>query len=552
MELTIKQEHAEILNLKLNSMKTAQTSLISFLLCLPSFVFGGGIVTNTNQSASWVRMFARDASRDLDAVYYNPAGLTGLGKGYFFSLNNQSIFQKKSIDNNYPYLNSSEYNGNVSAPLFPSFYAAYSTGKFVFSAGFNPIGGGGSATFNRGLPSFEIGISDLVPALSSKGVTKYSSDVYFKGTSIFWGGQAGVSYKINDIISIYAGGRYVSASNTYQGHLTNNTIYFGSTAMPASTFFTNVATQATSGANGLQPLIAGGAGSLTLAQAQGAGAITAQQRAAIEGGLTALGIPITLPIQQTQAAFNTAATGYTNKAFLLSDQEADVTQTGTGFTPIIGLNLNLLESKLNIGLKYEFITKLTLQNNTKKDITTGFNTDGSSITQFPDKAKTASDMPAMLSVGASYKLFNNFRLAAGLHYYFDKAADYGRSLNGVVVENKTVINKNYYEIALGMEYDITEKIMLSAGYLLAQTGVMVGYNTDLSYSLTSNSVGFGGKIAVSPKLDVNLGIAYSFYNNGEKELTHTIAGSTTPVSFKESYYKDNLIFSIGFDIKFGK
>ncbi len=533
-------------------MKIAKTGLASFLLCISTLVFGGGIVTNTNQSASWVRMLSRDASRDIDAVYFNPAGLTGLDNGFYFSLNNQSIFQKKSIDNNYPYLNSSEYIGNVSAPLFPSFYAAYSTGKFVFSGGVNIIGGGGSATFNRGLPSFEIGISDLVPALSSKGVTKYSSDVYFKGTSIFWGGQAGASYKINDIISVYAGGRYVSASNTYQGHLNNNTIYFGSTAMPASTFFTTVATQAAGGANGLQPLIDGGAGSLTLAQAQGAGAITAPQRATIEGGLAALGIPITLPIKQSQAAFNSAAAGYTNKAFLLSDQEADVIQTGTGLTPIIGLNFNLMESKLNIGLKYEFITKLTLQNNTKKDITTGFDTDGTPITQFPDKAKTASDMPAMLSVGASYKLFNNFRLAAGLHYYFDKSANYGRSANGVVVENKSVIDKNYYEVSLGMEYDINEKIMLSAGYLLAQTGVMVGYNTDLSYSLTSNSVGFGGKIAVAPKLDVNMGVAYSFYNSGEKELTHTIAGSASPINFKESYYKDNLIFSIGFDIKFGK
>jgi len=505
---------------------------ITFLL-VSIIAQGGGIVTNTNQSAAWVRMYARDASRDLDAVYYNPAGLTALGKGIYFSLNNQSLFSTRTIKNNYPYLNSHEYIGNVSAPIFPSFYGAYSTGKFVFSFGFNPVGGGGNATYEDGLPSFELGVSDLKPALASKGVTNYSSDVYFKGSSVFYGTQLGVSYKINDMLSVFAGGRYVYAVNSYQGHLNDNTVYFGTVPMSASTFFTNAAASASAAATNFASYPA----SATVPSATA----------------TAAGLPVGITFGAAAAAMTNAAQQYTAKSTLLVNQEADVKQTGSGFAPILGINLNLLQDKLNIGMKYEFVTKLKLTNKTDKDIRTGYTATGTPITQFPDGAQTSSDMPALLTLGVSYKVLKDFKVSTGFHYYFDKNADYGRSLNGVVVENKDVIDKNNYELALGFEYNLSEKLLLSAGYLYTKTGVMVGYNTDLSYSLGSSSVGFGGKLAVSPRFDLDLGFSYTEYAPGSKTYDHTIPTTPTQtLTLKEKYYKDVLIFAIGINIKLSK
>ncbi len=43
---------------------------------LTSTMFAGGILHNTNQSAMYTRMPARDATLGIDAVYYNPAGMT--------------------------------------------------------------------------------------------------------------------------------------------------------------------------------------------------------------------------------------------------------------------------------------------------------------------------------------------------------------------------------------------------------------------------------------------------------------------------------------------
>src|SRR5512133_3098944 len=169
-----------------------------------SFITGsliaGGLVTNTNQSATWVRLPARNASVAIDAVYYNPAGLMKLENGFHLSLSNQSIFQNRQVDNTYSGpgdvygLNNHTYKGTVKALAFPSVYAAYKLDKLAFSLGFNPTGGGGGAEFKTALPSFEMGASDLVPALAAQGATAYQLDAYFKGSSTFLGFQGGVSY----------------------------------------------------------------------------------------------------------------------------------------------------------------------------------------------------------------------------------------------------------------------------------------------------------------------------------------------------------------------
>jgi long-chain fatty acid transport protein len=182
-------------------------------------MFAGGLVTNTNQSAMFTRLQNRNASTGIDAVYYNPAGLTKLGDGFYASINNQTIGQTKTIGNNYPPLNGSpkDYIGDVSAPIYPGVYIAYNTGKLSFSAGFNPIGGGGGAKYNEGLPSFEMPISEIPALLSSQGIptTAYAADIFFEGSSVYFGYQANIAYKINDQLSLGAGVRLVSAKNTY-------------------------------------------------------------------------------------------------------------------------------------------------------------------------------------------------------------------------------------------------------------------------------------------------------------------------------------------------
>ena len=492
------------------------TLLIIGILIVPFFSYSGGIVTNQNQSAAYIRMFARDASTDIDAVFFNPAGLTKLSDGFHLGLNYQYIKQNKLVTSNYQYLSTmpespTEYEGEINVPIFPSVYAAYKTGKWVFSFGWNPVGGGGGATFEDGLPSFEMMVADLVPLLQSqlgavdqgvlaatgtdpgfRNVTGYNSNIYFQGSSVYYGYQLNSSYEINDMISAAIGIRFISAKNTYEGYLKDVTIdapeVYGGTQAPGD--YVRVVQGAT--------------------------------------GNAALG---------ALADALDAQTG---------DMEVDVEQTGSSYAPILGLHVTPTED-LSIALKYEFAAELELENNTTVD--------GSGL--FPDKEKTRNDMPAMFSAGFDYKITEKLTVASGFHMYFDKNADYGRKLfdpavgENVHVENDEVIDRNSTEFALGLEYMASDKLLLSIGYLNTQTGVSEDYQTDLSYSQHSNTIGFGGRYAVSPVIDVNVGVGYTMYNDARKIYTqYNSLGQALPTT--EEYDKDNIFVSLGLDFKFGK
>jgi long-subunit fatty acid transport protein len=523
-------------------------------------LFAGGLVTNTNQSASWVRLPSRNASIETDAVYYNPAGLMKLDNGFHFSLNNQTVFQTLTVESTYPYLNSGTYKGTVKAPLFPSIYAAYKFDKLAFSVGFMPIGGGGGAIYEDGLPSFEMSQSDLVPALAAKmGATAYKMDVYFEGTSIFLGFQGAVSYKINDWLSVAAGARYVTAKNTYEGYLKNVQVNTATGWTGASAIMTGIAGQATTAATSTSAIITAvpQAAGLTLAQAQAATIINAQQRAALEGALAGFGSPITVTIGQADAVFKGAAKGYGNKATILSDQEANAEQTGSGITPFFSINVSLLEN-LNIAIKYEMATKIELENKTKKDLTTGFlNEDPTKpITKFPNGEKTRNDMPAMLTVGAELKL-SKIKIAVGGDYYFDKSSDYGHYIDltpqnstdySVHIDNSEIIANNGMSLQAGAEISLTEKLLASAGYVYANKGVNSLYQSDLNYDLATHTFGAGGAFLITDKIKINLGASYTLYMDDSKDVNHFL-GSVNLLP-KETYKKTAMVFGLGLDFSF--
>jgi long-chain fatty acid transport protein len=362
-------------------------------LFITGSLLAGGLVTNTNQSAMFIRLQNRNASTGIDAVYYNPAGLTKLGDGFFVSINNQTIGQTKTVGNNYMYLTGTprDYVGDVSAPIYPGVYVAYKTGKLSFSAGFNPIGGGGGATYNTGLPSFEIPISDLKPLLTGMGLTttQYTADIFFEGTSVYFGYQANASYAINDMISVAVGGRFVSAKNTYNGYIKNikiNPLYAGNPTaalIPASAFF------------------------------------------------TAIGQP-----------------AYAAKT---ADTEVDVEQTGSGITPIISVNVAPSE-KLNFALRYEFQTKLELTTKVFDSKSGGIFVDGSkSVADMPALLAFGLEYKPMekLSIAGTFNTYFDKAVdydgstTVDVDMIDDNFMEYGLGISAGWVATSTGVNDNY-------------------------------------------------------------------------------------------------------------
>lgn len=520
--------------------------LFSGLLFLTNIVFAGGILTNTNQSAQFVRMLSRNASTDLDAVYYNPAGLTQLKNGFYLGLHNQSIFQTRTIVSNFPLLNSKEYNGDVAAPLFPDVYAVYKKDKIAFSFGLGPNGGGGSAKYGTGLPSFEKQIAAIPKSLVASGIptTKYSNSISFDGQSVFWGGQLNGSYAINDMLTVSAGVRVLAATNSYNGYLKDimvnpNYPAFGASytggMVSASKFFADGETFL----KGLAATATSTAASLTgsgLPAATPLTALPAATQAGVAQLLGAAGISSTgMNIGTAAATLNAAAPGFAGKAAAMAvnsagtkDIAVDTKQTGTGFTPIVGVNLKL--DKLNVGLKYEMQTTLELTNETIVD--------GTGL--FADGVKSRSDLPAILAAGADYKVMDNLKISGSYNLYFDKNVNWGKN---VYKEDRT-IDKNSMEIAVGLEYNLTKTLALSAGYLNSMSGVSEQYQSDFSYSNSSYTLGCGIQYQLGKKLVLDAGAMMTKYEEATKNFTDANFGKYT-----ETYQKDTFGFAFGLAYK---
>jgi hypothetical protein len=535
-------------------MKKTKKIMLTGLACCfyVNGLLAGGILTNTNQSVHFLRNPARGASLEIDAVYTNPAGLVKLpNNGFYFSLNNQSAFQTRTITSFFTHPNGGygglavvdgkDFKGTATAPVIPSLMGAYKNGKWVVSFGVGVIGGGGTLTFDQGLPSFEAPISAIPPQLTEKGVptSQYSVDAYFKGSSMIIGGQLGITYALSDMFSVYAGARINAVSNSYVGHLkdisinpTHPALNPSGNMMLAATFFNNAKQAAQTASASLQPAINAGAGSYTLDQMVASGQMSQAQVNQLAGGLgmspQALG---TLSLNQVQGAFNQAAATYESSAAQTADKNLDNTQSGKGITPIIGVNFNF--DKLNIGAKYEFRTNMSIENKTTID-DTGL---------FPDGDKIPYDIPAIFTLGAQYEVVSGVSVSAGYHHFFDSDAKMAN-------DKQQHINGGINEFLLGAEWQINKLFLISAGGLVTRTGVTNDYQSDMSYSLNSYSIGFGGAVNVSKSVRINVGYLFTNYKDWAKVYTHSPVSSSPQLINCDIFRRTNKAFGIGLDFRF--
>ena len=218
-------------------MKKTIFSLTAFVAA--SSAFAGGLLTNTNQNAAFVRNFAQEGQITLTSIYANPAGGAFLSKGWHLSLNSQTAFQERNIDTTFPLFKANtndpeethRFEGNATAPIVPSFTVSFNREKWSLSAHFAITGGGGKCEFNEGLGSFEsigasipsavvsgiqkklmvAGYPESTAALMAKqaGPDRYSMNSSMKGRSYYFGLQLGGTYKILDNLSAYLGIRGV-------------------------------------------------------------------------------------------------------------------------------------------------------------------------------------------------------------------------------------------------------------------------------------------------------------------------------------------------------
>lgn len=506
-------------------MNKIKTVCLTVAIASSSFSFAGGLLTNTNQNIAFNRMMSREASIGIDGVYFNPAGVAFLGQGHHLSLNWQLAYQDRSIKNDYQLFTNNVNNpttprtfkGKAFAPVIPSLQYAYNKGRWSFQANLALAGGGGKCTFDNGLGSFEKIVSETavgacqlaqvvdgvaarygVPAVfQSKFGTdgKYTYDSYMHGRQYYYGISIGAAYKVNDNFAVYGGVRTVYALCNYYGYVRDIKV-----------------------------------GNMPLYQV--------------------------LDPTRTNAA----------------DIELSCDQTGLGFTPMIGVDFKT--GRWNFSAKYEFKTRMRLKNksvnqtpsignldgNLRNAYLQGgvpeaaadailsnqnvqgattmlkkqFNTElGEAIGEYEDGKKIEGDIPALLTVGVGYKPIDELRINVGFHWFDDKHAT---SYNN----RQKKLDRGTFEYSAGVEYDLNKKFTVSTGWQRTSYGMTDDYMDDKSFVVSSNSVGVGGVVHLSKKMDLQVAYFHTFYDTMK----------TQKGNYSADFTRNNNVFGVGLDINF--
>jgi long-chain fatty acid transport protein len=453
------------------------------LLCMSTAVlmvstpmFAGGLLTNTNQHASFLRMLSRGATTDIDAAISNPAGLSFSDhEGFQLGVSIQSAYQTRNIDASFytyegltasmtPQIsaqpNQKYYKGSAAAPVIPSLFGAYQKGDWTVSGYFGITGGGGKASFDDGLPMFEslamAGIfqSSVANYVSTGGQSPILNSQYYdiqsamEGRQYIYALQLGLSYKINDYLSAFAGGRMNYFSGGYKGYL------------------------------------------------------NASMKEAFGGAK-------------------------------LMNLELDCNQTGWGLTPVLGIYGRY--GKWSLGAKYEFKTNLNIENDTKK------NTDpDGALSDFKHGVNTPSDIPSLLSVAVGYKFIPTLRASVEYHFYNDKSA-------GMANNKQQYLTKGTNEWLAGLEWDAISRLTLSCGVQFTDYGLSDNYQSDTSFSCDSYSLGFGAKLRLTEKMDVNVGYMWTNYDDYTKTVDNY---NGTGLPGTNVYSRTNKVFGLSVDYRF--
>jgi len=491
-----------------------KTILSVLAVCVSSATFAGGILTNTNQNAAFLRQMSQDAIIDINGLVMNPAGTAFLANGWHMAVTVQNAKQNRDITTTFPLfaynVNNGErthkFEGNAYAPVIPSFQISYNRDRWSVNANFSLGGGGGKCEFDNGLGSFEalygatiLGKASFIEAEVNRGLQEavtgkliqmgmsaetaaataatgsynsrfsgYSMDAYMKGRQYYFGLQLGATYKAMDNLAVFAGLRGVYATCNYNGYVQDvKAVVSYSVDVPAA------------GVNG---------------------------------------------------------TGTQDVDMSSNNLALNCDQKGFGVTPVLGIDWKANEH-WNFAAKYEFETSIRLKNKTEmNDVAKReADKDNSTLAQFKDGDKVHANIAGILTLGAQYSPVKKVRANVGFHYYLDKSAkQYG--------DKQKLLDKNTWELLAGAEWDVCKYFTLSGSWQRCKYGFGKDYMNDLSFSLSNNSLGVGFRVNATERFRIDFGYMRTFYQD---RTVVTQAGQK-----EDLYHRDNRVFGLGVNLDF--
>ena len=482
------------------------------MLATATTATAGGILTNTNQSIDFLRNPARDAAIGLDGVYSNPAGVAFLPEGFHLGINWQYAHQTRTITCNNPVFALGRKNGGnttkifegvADAPCIPSIQAAYNKGNWSMQFNFSVPGGGGSCEFADGLGSFESVVGNIAHQLQPLGATGYDMDGYMEGRNYYFGFQLGAAYKITPDLSVYGGLRLLYGTATYKAKISNimvNTVGgyldFGSFLQGASTTIDAGIGQVNAG----------------IAQYEAAGVPAPAE-------LTAK----LAQLEGTKQSLN-ALQKYSQGVNLLCNQWS------VGVAPVVGIDYKV--GHFNFAVKYEAKTQIHMKN----ESTVNEASEIPAVNKFRDAEKIDEDSPAQLAIGAMWSITDEVRLNLGYHHFYDKDATWYNN-------TQNLLDGGTNEYLAGAEWDVTDRLTISAGGQLTRYQLTDAYMNDMSFVVNSSSVGFGFNYKASNHVTLKAAYFQTNYENYDRVT------SKEPL-VSDSFTRTNRVLGIGCDLTF--
>lgn len=211
--------------------------------------------------------------------------------------------------------------------------------------------------------------------------------------------------------------------------------------------------------------------------------------------------------------------------------EVDVDQDASGWGGIIGVQVAPTD-RLILAMRYETQVKLDFEDDVNTD----------DIGLFVDGEKHRRDFPAMIGLGASYKLTPQLRCEADFNWFFQKNADWGENEDG---SDNAADAGDVWSIGAAAAYQVSPELEVSTGFLYTKhdwSDLDAYYNNNLGaievlYSTNVNlSAGFAYK--VRPNIKLNCGFSYTFWDDED---------INTPIGVV-STENDTFLIGLGVDI----
>lgn len=471
-------------------MKIFTKSILALVgaVAIASTAFAGGPMTNTNQSASFLRSIARGTTLDSDAVYFNPAGTAFMENGWHLGISDQFAWQSRSTLSTLSMgtptqplpggFSNKEFKGEVFSPVIPALHLTWKHNRWAVMFGLGVNGGGGTIKYDNGLASFERIVSSIPAAVAgaTQGTvvpTAYSRDLALEGSSMTLAFNLGASFRVTDWLAVAAQVRVASTSNSYSAHLRDMMLTVGGQPMPASAIL--------------------------------------------------------------------AGTPYAS----LVQQELDVKQKGLSVSPILAVSFQ--KNGWAASVKYEFKMATELENETSKDINLGSGgmfPDGAKVENETPALLAVSASREIGPVKVTLGWHHYFDKAAKNSFTKNNA-------QGIYNNQYCVVKGNTNEFLLGAEWQISDRWLVSAGTQRTQFNFNEQYYSDMNFTNSSWSVGLGLAFKASETIRINAGYMKTFYDEVEVSGIHSFGGQQLG-AYTDLYKRTSDAFGIGLDFKFGK